>query len=120
MNMNKKQWRIGLWGKSTLVPIFLLALLFASAAFSVRAEDTVDTQASSTPAALDTTEDTATSTAPLQLETDTDDVDTGSVANTTGGTIITGDATASTTVDNELNESSVNPDSPGETNSSSI
>ena len=45
---------------------------------------------------------------------------TGGTATTTGGTIATGDAAASTTVENGLNSNTVSPDSTGKTNSSTI
>ena len=42
------------------------------------------------------------------------------IAETTGGTITTGNAVASSTVDNGLNSNTTDPDQPGRTNSSTI
>ncbi len=54
-----------------------------------------------------------------QVEVATSTDGTGGLSGV-GGTITTGDATASTSVDNQLNHNQTNPDSPGETNSSAI
>src|SRR3989344_5054987 len=54
-----------------------------------------------------------------QLVSDNSEDGTGGAATTTGGTIQTGDATATTSVSNTLNTNSINPDQPGQEMNSS-
>ncbi|MGC9602187.1 MAG: peptidoglycan-binding protein [Minisyncoccia bacterium] len=63
----------------------------------------------------------ASSTDPdLQTQVATSTDGTGGTATTTGGTVTTGDAVATSSVDNELNSNTTDPDQPGRTNSSTI
>lgn len=77
-------------------------------------EETVieQTQASTTPDAMTSVEDPQAATTTAEQATG------GQTAN--GGTIQTGNAVATSSVDNQLNLSSASPDQPGETNSSTI
>src|SRR3989344_2563299 len=54
-----------------------------------------------------------------QIVSDNSEDGTGGAATTTGGTIQTGDATATTSVSNTLNTNSINPDQPGQEMNSS-
>lgn len=88
--------------------------------------ETTDT-ATSTPSADEGVQTTEASTTPQvapevlsQAATTTAQDGTGGVASDVGGTVVTQDATASTTVDNQLNANTTNPDGPGNTNSSNI
>jgi hypothetical protein len=90
------------------VAFFVSAIVLLSVASPRAYAD--DAASSTTP----TTEETAT-----QTTTATSTDDTGGAASDTGGTIATGDATASTTVDNSVNQNNIDPDHPGEEMNSS-
>src|SRR3989344_7068050 len=121
---------------NTSVKFFLVVLLAAmlsltSAGGFVYAQETTDppptteTQTDSdTPSSGVIIADPDTSApdvseAPLQTEVATSTEGTGGQSSDTGGTIITNDATASTSVENLLNRTEVNADQPGEEMNSS-
>ena len=121
---------------NTSVKFFLVVLLAAMLALTsaggfVYAQETTDppptteTQTDSdTPSSGVIIADPDTSApdvseAPLQTEVATSTEGTGGQSSDTGGTIITNDATASTSVENLLNRTEVNADQPGEEMNSS-
>lgn len=125
MNILRQFGELNTAGKFFLVVLLAAALAFTSVGGFVYAQETTETQTDSDAPSSEViiadpdTSAPDTTSAPLQTEVATSTDGTGGQSSDTGGTIITDDATASTTVDNLLNRTDVSADQPGEEMNSS-